>query len=74
MEEEKTSTGGAPAPPAGCFFCAVLPMLERRWSEVSQGHFRNARIEFLKGLRSILDERIARLSREPAKGAHVRVE
>jgi hypothetical protein len=74
MEEEKTSTAGAAAPEAGCFFCAVLPMLERRWTEASQGHFRNARIEFLKGLRSMLDDRIARLSREAPKGTHVTVE
>ncbi|MGD0496904.1 MAG: hypothetical protein ABSC23_00550 [Bryobacteraceae bacterium] len=77
MEEEKTSSAGtstASASPSGCFFCAVLPMLERRWSEASQGHFRNARVEFLKGLRSMIDDRIARLSQEESKGTHVTVE
>ena len=78
MEEEKTSSAGTPAdkdPSAGCFFCAVLPMLERRWSDASQGHFRNARVEFLKGLRSLIDDRIAHLSKEEEpKGTRVTVE
>jgi hypothetical protein len=81
MEDEKDSApasegrpAGAETPQGGCFFCAVLPMLERRWSEASQGHFRNARIEFLKGLRSMLDDHIAHLSHEEQKGTKVTVE
>jgi hypothetical protein len=31
-------------------------------------------VEFLKGLRGLLDERIAHLSREESKGTHVTVE
>ena len=30
----------------------------------TRDHFRNSRIEFLKGIRSLIDERIAHLSRE----------
>lgn len=38
-------------------------------------HFRNSRIEFLKGLRSLLDARIDKLSHhEATKGASVPVE
>jgi hypothetical protein len=71
MEEERT----AQAPPAGgCFFCDVLPMLERRWSEATRGHFRNSRLEFLKGVRSLLDDRIAHLSAAESKGTRVTVE
>ncbi len=73
MAEEKSS-GGGPAAATGCLFCTVLPMLERRWSEATQGHFKNARIEFLKGVRSMIDDRIAQLSKEEAKGTHVTVE
>jgi hypothetical protein len=59
----------------GCFVCAtVIPMLERVWSEATRDHFRNSRVEFLKGLRSLLDERIAHLSKEEARGTHVTVE
>ena len=36
---------------------------EHVWSQVTRDHFRNSRIEFLKGLRSLIDERIDRLSR-----------
>ncbi len=77
MEEENTTTAAGSAAGArgtGCFFCAVLPMLERRWSEASRGHFTNARIEFLKGVRSLIDDRIARLSAQERKGTHVTVE
>jgi len=48
---------------------------EHLWSKATCDHFRNSRIEFLKGLRSLIDERIDRLSRraEP-KGTTVPVD
>jgi len=60
----------------GCFICTTaLPLLERCWTEATRDHFRNSRIEFLKGIRSLIDDRIAYLSRtEEAKGTHVPVE
>jgi len=59
----------------GCFFCTTaIPALERIWSEATRDHFRNSRVEFLKGLRSLLDERIAHLSKEEPKGTRVTVE
>ena len=59
----------------GCFFCATaLPLLERLWPEATRDHFRNSRIEFLKGIRSLLDERIAHLSRKESRGTRVAVE
>ena len=59
----------------GCFLCTTaLPMLENLWSDATKGHFRNSRIEFLKGIRSLIDDRIAYLSREETKGTHVTVE
>jgi hypothetical protein len=72
MEEEKTASAGSPRP--GCLFCDILPVIEQRLSEAGQGHFRNARMEFLKGVRSLIDERIEHLSREEKKGTHVVVE
>ena len=48
--EEKTAEGGTCE--HGCFFCTMLPLIERRWSEATRGHFMNSRIEFLKGLRA----------------------
>jgi hypothetical protein len=50
-------------------------MLEHLWSEATHNHFRNSRIEFLKGVRSLIDDRIAHLSRhQERKGTHVTVE
>ena len=49
-------------------------MIESRWSEATQNHFRNSRVEFLKGLRALLDDRIEHLSHEERKGTHVVVE
>jgi hypothetical protein len=70
---EKTEAAGAHGP--GCFFCqTVRPLLERTWSDATRDHFRNSRVEFLKGIRSLLDARIARLSREENKGTHVPVD
>ena len=45
------------------------------WQDVLYDHFRNSRVEFLKGLRSLLDSRIEHLSRaSEQKGTHVTVE
>ena len=77
--EENTATeekGGSAGPrPAGCMFCgAILPLMERCWSEATREHFRSSRVEFLKGVRSMLDDRIAHLSRKERHGSHVTVE
>lgn len=40
----------------------------------ARDHFRAARVEFLKGLRSLLDDRIEALSRAEKKGSKVVVE
>ncbi len=74
MDEQKTTSAEEAPRAGGCFFCSVLPMLERRWNEASQGHFHNARVEFLKGVRSLIDDRIASLSREEKHGTRVNVE
>ena len=49
-------------------------MIRNIWSDATRGHFRNSRVEFLKGIRSIIDDRIANLSRPEAKGTHVPVD
>jgi len=64
---------------AGCFCRGFGPQAtafaEHLWSKATQDHFRNSRVEFLKGLRSLIDERIDRLTRraEP-KGTSVPVD
>jgi len=78
MEENTTAGTAAQAEThgAGCFFCNVaLPLMERCWSDATRDHFRNSRIEFLKGIRSLIDQRIEHLSKhEPHQGTHVTVE
>ncbi len=64
---------------AGCFFCEVAaPQIEaffkHLWPADSREHFHNARVEVLKGMRSILDARIDRMSKQSAKGTKVTVE
>jgi hypothetical protein len=61
---------------SGCFVCeTALPLLERCLGGATLEHFRASRIEFLKGVRSLLDERIAHLSKDAEhKGTHVTVE
>jgi hypothetical protein len=73
--EEKTSAGAQSERQPGCFVCTMaLPLLEHMWSEATRDHFRNSRIEFLKGIRSLIDDRISHLSKHEAKGTHVTVE
>ena len=42
--------------------------------EAASGHFREARIEMLRGVRALIDHRIDRLSRRKDRGATVVVE
>lgn len=43
-------------------------------SQEAKQHFRNSRVEFLKGIRSILDARIDALSRPQQEGTKVTIE
>lgn len=74
MEEQKIAE-----PPHGCFFCTVAgpqieAMIDHCWPEPTKEHFRTARLEVLKGIRSLLDARIDRLSQHAQKGTKVSVE
>jgi len=75
-EAEKTFAAGSHTRTPGCFICeTALPLLEKCWTEATRDHFRNSRVEFLKGLRSLIDDRIAHLSSDQqSKGTHVTVE
>jgi len=74
MEENQTHQHGP-----GCFFCSVAaPQIEafidHLWPGDTREHFRNARMEVLKGMRSMLDARIERLAKQDRKGTKVTVE
>ncbi|HVN03117.1 MAG TPA: hypothetical protein VMT86_01800 [Bryobacteraceae bacterium] len=64
-----------PVDAPGCFYCLnVKPLFRKAWSDATKDHFRNARVEFLRGVRSVIDDRINNLARHEAKGTHVTVE
>jgi len=68
----------AATPQVQCLCMGMGPklteMLQCR-SEAAAGHLRNARVEFLKGLRALIDERISELSgAQKKRGTTVRVE
>jgi hypothetical protein len=70
MDEKATCVAGS-----GCLICGtVRPLFQRMWSDATNDHFRNSRIEFWKGIRSLIDDRINRMSREETKGTRVTVE
>ncbi|MCC6365014.1 MAG: hypothetical protein IT165_15970 [Bryobacterales bacterium] len=81
MTEEKTTTetcGGRPQ--AGCACMGAGPVISDMFKRLGpdeevRRHFRNARIEFLKGIREMIDRRIGELSKETQpKGSKVVVE
>jgi hypothetical protein len=62
----------------GCFCSGAGPRVSSAfrscWSEATKDHFRTSRVEFWKGLRSLIDEHIERMSRAQKKGSTVPVE
>lgn len=75
MSEEIPQAAAA----ARCVFCEVSeamgPLLQAvGGSENVRSHFRASRLEFLKGLRAMLDERIVHMAEPQRKGTRVVVE
>jgi hypothetical protein len=66
------------APRSHCIFCHASDFMKKTIddilpSEAATDHFRQARVEFLRGIRRILDDRIERVQ-GGRKGTHVVVE
>ncbi len=60
---------------SGCFVCeTAIPFLKNIVPPDTREHFRNSRVEFLKGIRTLIDHKISRLSHQDLKGTHVTVE
>jgi hypothetical protein len=79
------STGSAPSSEqtasqaSGCVCGGKGPMLSQMLdlmmpSAAAGEHFKNARLEFLKGVRELLDQRIHSLSEKPRTGTKLNVE
>jgi hypothetical protein len=60
----------------GCLCCEVLDHLHECFhvSPVVRQHLSNSRIEFLKAIRGVIDQRIEHLSNSGQRGAKIAVE
>lgn len=79
MTEEQTTETAADLRSAGCFCLGMGPELSSILRKLGppeevQEHFRNARVEILKGIRSMIDSRIEHLQRHKQKGTAIKVE
>ena len=62
-----------------CLFCEATDSMReflqfRGPSDEAKSHFRQARVEFLKGIRRIIDDRIERVQQTGERGTRVVVE
>jgi len=71
MNEQQKTDGGCFCGGAGPRFSDAF---RHCWSEATRDHFHTSRVEFWKGLRSLIDEHIERMSRAQKKGSTVPVE
>ena len=56
-------------------FGPEIARMLRSWeSDSAKGHFRSARLEALRGLRALIDQRIQTLSKRPRRGTAIEVE
>ena len=74
----KSSQKSQPAP-SPCICQGTMPLLTellRRLGppEAARNHFDAARLEFLKGVRALIDARIAQVSKTKARGEKIEVE
>ncbi len=68
----KTASGPCLCGGAGPVLCDLLKRLGP--PEPARRHFDAARLEFLKGLRALLDVRIAQVAKRGARGEKINVE
>jgi hypothetical protein len=78
-EQEQTTGAGATTGSGNCVCGGAGPMFTdflRRVGppDTARRHFDQARLEILKGIRALIDHRIASISQHPPKGTNVPVE
>lgn len=81
MNDSKESTPATEGsnPPQGCVCLGKGPAISQMLrmmmpSDAAGEHFRNAGLEFLKGFRELLDQRIQSLAQKQSKGTKLNVE
>jgi hypothetical protein len=76
-EQEATQQNASqPAIHERCLCCEVIQQVREHLglSPDVREHFTNSRIEFLKGIRAVIDSRIEHLSSKSQRGAKIAVE
>jgi len=75
-EQETTGQAGQTAVHERCLCREMIDQVREVFGMPPQvkEHFNNSRIEFLKGIRAIIDSRIEQLSRTPQHGTKIAVE
>jgi hypothetical protein len=75
-EHETTGQAGQTAIHERCLCREMIDQVRDVFGMPAQvrEHFNNSRIEFLKGIRAIIDNRIEHLSRAPQHGTKIAVE
>ena len=77
MSEEQTAQNATqPVTQERCLCREVIDSFREQFHvpDDVQEHFKNSRIEFLKGIRAIIDSRIEKLSSVNPRGAKIAVE
>ncbi len=71
-----TSTTGAAPGNERCLCYEMLDLLRARTgiSPAVRRHLRNSRVEFLKAIRTVIDDRIEHLSKTSQQGTNITVE
>ena len=75
-QESNQNTAGERAAHERCLCYEVVDLLRARlrFSPTVQQHLANSRIEFLKAIREVIDERIEHLSKAGKQGTKIPVE
>jgi hypothetical protein len=76
MSEQTTQTASSSARQERCICREVMDHFREAFGVPAEvrGHFNNSRIEFLKGIRAIIDSRIEHLSKPGTQGTKIAVE
>jgi hypothetical protein len=76
QQQANQSTGGAGATHERCPCYEVMDFIKTRLgvSPAVRQHLSNSRVEFLKAIRSVIDERIEHLSKAGQQGTKIPVE
>ena len=73
-QDKESSAQGRSRP--DCPFCALADAMDQTKGRHQEffGHLRNAEAEFLKAMRSLIDDRLEKCAKEPKKATKIKVD